>query len=240
MEYQLDDIMRKVRALVNLRDHQNTSPEETANAAAKLQSLLTRYNLDMAQIEQETGTKEAYIEESVEFSGRENWRKLLMLVIAECNWSDTMLRSDKKSVYIIGNAANVEITKYLYIYLSRAIARLARNEWDALSVDRQQRISKHTYLNSFCIGAQRRVCDRLRAQFAADTHTVEQSRALVVVKNADLQDAIKQMHPSFTTKTTRTTKKGYLAAYAHGQTAGNNIALNRPLTSATRAQIASK
>jgi hypothetical protein len=91
---ELDAIIRKAKALINLKDHPNTSPEEAAAAASRLQALMTRYNLDVAAVSAPDASEyeaQDYDLNSVK-AGNVGWRRVLMAELCATNFCRTISR----------------------------------------------------------------------------------------------------------------------------------------------------
>jgi len=290
----IDAIMRKARALINVAEHPNTSPEEAAAAAGRLQALMTRYNLDLAALEVEGAAGEGpagYIAEEYDLNavraGNTAWRMRLMAYICQYNFCRivTSKRSALNSkdldehwlrmaeageleeglppkrkrggaskrgiptVTIVGQTHNVELVKYLYEYLARDLARIARERHEiaernavlirriggkALTVPEWRR-----WLNSFGLGAADIIGHRLKEQYAADVAATEPAHApggatvtgmeLVVIKGAELSEAMTRLVGEVPTAKMDAPDSPDERAYKAGVQAGAGMNLNRPL-----------
>ncbi len=117
-------IVEKIRKLLKLAADPS-NPHEAALAAERAQELLFRHHLDMADVAEVDATG---VVEADRPLITEPWRKALAALIARYNFC--RLLEWTGGMKFIGSPADVETVLYLYVYLSRTIARLARDAWD--------------------------------------------------------------------------------------------------------------
>ena len=84
-----------------------------------------------------------------------------------------------------------------------------------------------TWKDAFFMGAIRSIDARLRAQHQTFTESYEASRALVVVKEAELQKAVSTFFPQLGTSRPKHVRSSN--GYSEGVRAGREVALNRAL-----------
>ena len=117
----LEAIMKKIAALKKF-SVANTTKEEAANAAAKLQELLMKYNLELSDIQDETYS--SGIDSDIIKSGKENWQQHLMNALAGNNFCDMVITAEGMALF--GLSYNREIVTHMYFSLINQLALLAK------------------------------------------------------------------------------------------------------------------
>jgi hypothetical protein len=220
----ISHILDKIKKLLALSASSN--PNEAARAAAKAQALLAQYNLELSQVEAHSGETSDYCQQDVAVGGVSRWRKTLMLVVARPNFCDVVSYKGTERVSLIGEPHNLEVVKYLYGYLVRQLEPMAATAY------RQSGSSMHsrTWKDSFFHGAIASIDQRLKEQAQVFADTSEQSRALVVVKDAELRAAMKRYHPNVTPGQRKRLRSQ--DGYQQGREAGRRLALHKAIPSA--------
>jgi len=235
---------RRLKALMALRDHPGT-PEEAASAAAKVQELLAKYNLEVAQVEQ-FGSTDDYTETPVDlgvpFGVPTAWRRQLLAEIAGCNFCQTVgikyaasamhqpaTKQPPQISMLVGQPHNIEVVKYLFTYLTGAISSLGEASW--LGNRYRVRMPKMQYMDSFYKGAVLTVARRLRSQQSVTSSADRNMQALMVVKDQALATAVKKFHPKLVAGPI--TNATSADAFNAGVQAGNRIQINKGLSGAT-------
>ena len=121
--------LQKVRALTD-----SSVPGEAAAAAAKLQEILLKYNLEMEDIEEDSPVPDdKYVKEELELgvtSGNMiNWRRILLSGIARSLMCAAFGYQGTRQMVIVGQRHNIEMSRHFYDYLSSEIDRLADATW---------------------------------------------------------------------------------------------------------------
>ena len=220
----ISHILDKIKKLLALSTSSN--PNEAASAAAKAQVLLAQYNLELSQVETHSGETSDYCQQDIVVGGVSRWRKTLMLVLARPNFCAVVSYKGMERISIVGEPHNIEVVKYLYEYLVQQLEPMAETAY------RQSGSSMHvrTWIDSFFYGAIASIDQRLKEQAQTFAAVSEQSRALVVVKDAELHAAMKRYHPNVTPgqKKHLRSQDGYL----QGREAGRRLALHEAIPSA--------
>lgn len=165
-------ILDKIKKLIALRDNPGT-PEEAANAAARINDLLLRYNLSMAEVDSHNPLKdqsriEVHTFDLEAYQGRHDagFGAKLLGVIARFNFCQVVLRPQRRHEYdqgladLLGKPHNVEVCIYMLDYCKTHIVRMEKEHWG-----RYQGIEKrNTYRRGFYQGAVVAIAERLHAQ----------------------------------------------------------------------------
>ena len=231
----LSKIAEKVRKLDALAKGTN-HPEEAASAAAKAQALILEYNLTRAQLEAAGEAETEKYGKTTYTKAYSTWRKQLITCVCKTNFCRAILSRDaagKETMEVIGQASNIEMVLFLHEYIIREVTRMARESHRQDS----RGVPQGKFFNDFCTGAVHVIVKRLTEQFAAQQaakdHVGDQTRALVLVKDADLAKAVGQYFPFLTNKTWRQTSVN-MGAYDRGRAAGQSLPLNRPISDSSK------
>jgi hypothetical protein len=217
----LQNILDKAQKLQALAERAGT-PEEAANAAAKLQDLMLRYNISEADVQGHV-TDEGMDSQEYSFEEKRNYRSFastLFYGIARVNLCHAVYLPYKGTSKIIGKKHNILIVQYLYAYLSREIKRLADNA--AKQVDGSHRAR---YRRTFCIGAMSEVLKRLKEQKATVQAESENSRAVIVTEDQLAERAYRKEFPRTSRGNGPSVSSSF--GYAEGRAAGAGISLNQ-------------
>lgn len=233
----MDNVIDKVKKLLAMAER--GTEHEAAIAAAKAQSLLMQYNIDLSHLN--VGDSEAAVEVREwlleAMSRRQIWKGNLANAIAETNFCRMWwLGAD---IQLVGKEHNVQIARHLYSYLVEAIERTTQ---EALTAARQQQgtsnlINTRTWANSFRLGCAHRLCSRLREQkqrFKTEGLPEAKVSGLMCIETYQREsEAIAQwmvnhnIHFGGKIKSqARTCYSGYEA----GKAAGDSINLNRQMS----------
>jgi hypothetical protein len=176
-----DKILDRIQKLLALATSDNVN--ESAAAAAKAQELMTKYQIDQADLEAATpGAQGESIDNDELFreKSRIHWKTSLAAGIAEANGCKVYtqgvrtLGSDKKVAdvtRIVGTKTAVSTVRYMYAYLVREVDRLASANRDG---------HDRTWLNSFRMGAVAVISTRL-IQASKQVKQVASTNALAII-----------------------------------------------------------
>lgn len=224
----------------------STSPNlnEAAAAMEMAQKLMTKYNIELYQVEQHTGKRnEEIVSNNFDLGvGRGSpvkWRQDLIFAIARHNFCRGLAYTGRQShgrMTIVGEPHNIEIVKFFYNYLSTTVDRLADEGYDqseAKTVYPKMRALGHTnawywssrsWKNAFRVKAIEVLDARLWSlRRTLDTTTT----ALVVTKEQQVKDKLKELFPN-TVKAEKSTIYNIEGANS-GVDAAKKIALNVPV-----------
>lgn len=222
----LDRIKAMLEKLQALASHKATGKEEAANAMAKMQAILLKYNLDMSDVELK---KDDIVDQEFTFSGsscERMWRNMLHQEIAVYNFCRSIAERGKNLVNVVGKKHNIEAVNYMYEYISKTIWRLAKEAAEAKSMGLSGR---YTFLNSFAAGASIAVSKRLKAEREAAVK-VSDCRALVVQQDALVVRKYEQLYPN--THTAKSSAGVNADGFMKGKAAGEKMALNKGISKA--------
>lgn len=203
-------LIDKIRKLLALTGSPNKAEAELA--AQRAHELLTKYNLDIADLqEKEIGELEA-------LSGRniKEWRRALAINIASlyyCRSLRTNYGSGYYKISFAGQLHNVIIAKSIFEYLEKTVLREARNSI--------RKNAKFKYRENFKLGMALEISRRLQELKAAKIKPEE--KALVVTENKLVEKYLADKGFSTSNFAPDINKKN---AFYQGIIAGSKVSLN--------------
>jgi hypothetical protein len=223
-----EGVFKKIADALAL-SHRPGTPEEGAAAAAMVQKLLTKYNLELDEVERRQGKQKGiggYTETGRKrFVGSKEsrkWTSNLLNAIADNLFCDIVFWGpaggrENDSYTIIGKRHNIDVVEHLFAYLVREIDRMAKESWSAHGKYTQGNHYPH-YTRHFCLGAVMAVEQKLWEMRRSQE---DQTKALVVRVDEELDMYIKIVHGelnwqrrSETRYVTEAQRRGYQAGRA--------------------------
>jgi len=160
----LDKIKGKLEKLIRLQEGATkiNSLEEAANAAEKIQNLLFKYNLSMADINAKEGN-ELNVENTVidlEELGRVKtsgaWMETLVNVLANNNLCKAIFANPR--IILFGEEENIKVVSLLSIQLIHRIKDMAKASWrDYSGIEK-----RNSYIRGYTMGAVSGIAVKLR------------------------------------------------------------------------------
>jgi acetylornithine deacetylase/succinyl-diaminopimelate desuccinylase-like protein len=237
----MDPILSRIKKLLNLTEARGATPDEAANAAAKVQDLLFQHNLSMASVAAHSIDKptDGITETAHKVQGAKNsmrWRQVLYGSIARHNFCKILLMGSDR-IAIFGKPSNTEVVQYMGEYIGNEIHKMARKAM----LDEQKRTGQTVswpYYTAFAQGAVSTISQRLADQQKKNETVSAACTALVVQSRGAVEAFITAAYPR--RGTARPLRAASRAdAYQHGQREGHNIPLSKGLTSnSMKARIA--
>ena len=166
-----DEAIRKAKKLLRLG--QSDNPHEAALAMARAQSVLARFEIELADVEGQH--ESSYTEEGVSLGKRNivHWRRLLLSGLSRIN-GVYVFRSGTELI-LCGESQDIERTRMLFQACADEVERLCRQFG---------RGRGRSFANSFKMGAASMICDEARAEMKrmqAEMQSKVSSTALVVL-----------------------------------------------------------
>jgi hypothetical protein len=165
------------------------SEAEAAAFASKVQELLEKHHLEMAdvdvEIEDDGVTTETVLPDDFGLPRRRiRWFEILAAIVARSHFCETAIwRGTGRSVFtLIGRAVDREIAKFMIVYLSRAGRSLCEFELQRMRL-RGRRIKGRAWRHSFLDAFAAAIALRYHAQMAA-TRSLYSGDALMVIDRA--------------------------------------------------------
>lgn len=187
-----ENVLELLRKLLAFEEGANKigSLNEAEVAAAKIQEILLKYNLDREKI---TGEKSKYVMVVLKVSDYSyrtegKWIRMLLSGIAIYNLCEVVIRSygsSEDSEYcLIGTEDNTEIVVYLFNQLRTRISDLSKEAWKRYYGPEK----KNTYLRGFLMGAAIGIRNKLQEEWEKAQKENQSTTALIKSNAAELTD----------------------------------------------------
>lgn len=199
--------------LMNKTTDRGATEAEATAAAEKVQELLIKYNLSMAEVRNVNGPKSAV--GGMRFNiGSYNWKRSLVTSVARTNLCEILW--SQGHVILVGKEVNVRAVQQLSTFLIDQVERLAHRAVWAYRIEHgmdDSKAWKYSYMQGMADRVGRRL-DETMAQQKEETATM----ALVVVTDTENREYIERVFPERTKAAVpvTTSQKGYRAGYKDG------------------------
>ncbi len=164
---------------------------EAQAAAEMLAKLLTKHNLEVADLERQTGTVAAVGEERFDRLGQDvpEWKLSLAQVLAKHFYCYAIVNysSRREGALFIGRPENVDALKAMYTWLLRHIYSISCEEHKA-----HPHIDGRRWHRPFCEGVVDRLETRLQAMREREHEVAPEAMALVVNRDAEIGDYMEE------------------------------------------------
>jgi len=213
-----EEAIEKARKLMALGSSDNE--HEAAMAMQRAQELLSRFEIEMASLGEDTTAGEPYKEHGIPASKRNmvHWKRIAMGGIAKANGCDIYLHDNK--IVLCGKHSDIEKCRMIYFACIGEIERLGR----LLCVGRGK-----SYANSFKMGAAMAVLksasDAAKAAKDAMRGTVTET-ALMVIDNRHVEARATMYRKHGWKENSGGSRYGGRAGgdgYTAGRSAGSNV-----------------
>lgn len=229
-----DELLDKLNKLKNLADGAaalgESGKEEAANAAAKFQALLLKYNLDEASVLEHGIKRKAQMLEST-IETEEEWVCRLIIGVAKHCMCQNLYDRRRKLYMILGEKVNVAVCEYMIEQLYNRILSAFELSW--FKDKKTMRVQEHIYKEGFLYGCVDAIVERLYREEAKAVEADKTMALMVVNKMALATRFMMDKYPNVRTvgyasgldSNSATTA----AAYLKGQAAGKNMEINKGL-----------
>lgn len=213
-------IIDKIRKLLAVTEARGATPDEAANAAAKVQDLLFTYNLSLGDIKDESEDEiKLSVHEVVGPHISRTGRHVLMHILTKHNFCEAIADTKYHQHILIGKSHNVEVCVYMYQSIGAAIQRMAR-----LAAKENGGDHYVAYFHAFWSGACHTIDERLEAQ-QAHNRASSVGNALVVQSAGELEAAKQRLLGEGATKPCAHRTKDR-AGFMDGREAGKRVPLS--------------
>lgn len=235
----IEKVMEKVRRMLAIAARENTNPHEAAVAATKAQELMFQYHLKSEDIIHDGGARpKAEIDFALFYYAsfnktHETWREALLKAVGDNNFAQVILTGpkDMRSCVIVAREVDIEYFKYLYVYLSETIERLAISTRQAEGLH----IPKVKWDDAFCAGAVHSIRITMEEQRRADMNR-DGGMALVLRSDKDVEEKFNELYPKQIMPRSR--KRNINShALAAGLREGAKVAINKVINSKKTQEI---
>jgi len=221
-----DAILNKLAYIKTLKEQAST-PGEAEAAAAAMTRMLTKYGLDMMELDMRLGTMPKasdFLYEKVDLESSAMWKRTLIYHIAKHNFSRVIYIPGKKTVDFVGTQQNLQVVQAMYAWLVLEVNALAEIGWQQFTDKYYYSVKswKNAYRTGLVSGLGRAMKDaRAEVLLASDSGS-----ALVVVNEKALDEAVLLNVGKTRTSSLRVSNGD---AYSRGYDVGRsyNISTNR-------------
>lgn len=166
--------IEKIRKLLSLATSSNEN--EATNAAAQAQKLISKFQIEQAEIDSETKVKQELISCTIETGSKSNilWKERLATILSQvnnCDFYTQKRESTEKSktnpdkvassytvYFVVGSKSNVELVQILFELISNQVEYFAK---EFVPSEKSRTVGK-AEKNSFKLGIVTRIGQRLR------------------------------------------------------------------------------
>ena len=227
-----ETILAKIQKLMRLQESAQAigSIAEAANAAERVQDLLLKYNLSMAEVEGFEEDESKVIHEIVNasdlnFNHREGkWLTALAGGLSRynmCRSINTVSGNKLVKITFIGEPQNLEVVRYLFEILVPRARQLVRQEFNRYNGLEKLGTFRRGYLMGFAMG----VSTQLREAQERQERESAQVTALVRVKSEAVEKKTEELFPYL--RSARSSRTSSLDGSMRGYTAGKSTLLNK-------------
>ena len=246
----IDQAIDKIRKLLALATSDN--PHEAAQAAARAQEILDRYEINRAMLAIDAGDVE--LDEPIEnFATKDapldaakavaTWKGCLSRVLAEVNQCRvyTSRNDNGRTIEIVGRAGNVQKVRYLYAYLVHEIERLCAR--DGRGCGRTWRNNyRHGVIDTVAKAlraARAHAADELRREVGANARALMRVDQALARIDAHSRALDRWCSSNLNLRAASHSARSNKSAHQRGQEAGHEIKINgaRGALEAGRRQI---
>lgn len=231
-----DKILEKIRKLLNLQKgaQEIGSIEEAANASARIQELLLKYNLELGDI---PGSKEKtniiiheiFVNDLTGFSKSEgDWMVTMFTIVAKHNFCKNIhMKGNPKHLYleIIGEKHNCETVEYMGAQLINITKKLRvkalKEAEDTFGPISNKKSFYRSYGKSFAAA----IAVKLREQDKANAAKYSGTNALVIRNNEAIAKVVEENYGELASSRRRTLKNKIGATLGYRD--GTNTSINK-------------
>jgi hypothetical protein len=240
---QRTELLDTIRQLQELRDR-TTHEGEAMAAAAQIQRLLLKHNLSEADVEVHLRSDEDPLgQEEEDIIGKSGkhvkmmpaWISQLMSVVARATLTSSTYLSGRWSHgargTFYGRLSNVQVARYLFQYLIRAIRDVERQARDEI-LERWDELPGRAYWSSFKRGVVARISIRLREERQEMEQGSSDCRDVLVARATEAKAYRDECCPHLKTISRGRNVSDY-RGWKEGSEAGKRIQLSRGITGTT-------
>lgn len=210
----MDKMIEQIRKLLALAGN-NPCEKEAISAALKAQALMAKYNIDLAQVEDEQSDKEEIVKEyCVKGTGVSTWKNVLASIISKNFRVKFYLCGD--NIVFYGYKTDVNIAKEVYNFLAKQGSKFATRLYNKV---RMSGGYTKGVMNSYLMGFVQGVSDVLERQCVA----------LMIVTPQEVQDSFDEMVSGWKTVQNRIRYNECSNHYESGRSDGRSVANSRAI-----------
>lgn len=223
------EIIEKLRKLITLRDHPNTSEQEVINAAQAITKLLYKYNMEESDISMEEKILNPILCEEIEYKTTlcgGKWYSSLVAVITNNNLCKCLIisipnsksgRLTRDKFQIVGRKNNIEMVKYMIDSYSNKFYHIGKYKYKN---EYKGELTENKFLRSFLEGC----AAGLQYKYQQLKKDYEGINALVVATQNEIMEFLSNKNIR---KGRQSKEKMDYNAYQSGYNTGKDAELNK-------------
>ena len=220
----LSDIIEKIQKIIQIAERSD-KPGEVAAAQARVQELITKYQIEEAQISSHVGTGGIV---SVRVETPKPYRvdkSVLLNVIAKHNYCKVLRGEDYCLVF--GYSSDIDLVIALYHALVTHMVVEMRTKLDKFSIDSEERTHSKAWAKSFFSGYCVSIGERIKASKAKVVDELESTGTSVALVMRDKEHAIEDFWQKQERKPAAARKLTTVSGYYHGIDSGKTADLQQ-------------
>lgn len=223
------DILEKLKKLITIRDHPNTSEQEVYNAAQAITRLLYKYNLEESDVSFEEKLTNPITCEEINYNCKlcgGKWYSSLVAVITNNNLCKCLIisipndksgRLKRDKFQLVGRKNNIEMVKYMIDSYVNQFYKIGKYKYKHFY---NGDLTENKFLRSFLEGC----AVGLNYKYQQLKNDYKESAALIVVNDNEISEYLKDRNIR---KGRSSKEKIDYDAYQSGYETGKNTEVNK-------------
>jgi len=208
-----DKALQLLEKLLNVTEDRGATPNEAAIAASKAQKIMSKYNLEIADLDGEKD--DTVYTGGLEYNGG-LWEYGLASIVARNFCVKVFAAPDQNRIVFYGFKAHLDVAMKLFFWLRKTGERCCAEKLKELRKNKQ---STKGEKNAFYIGYLKGLAEVLDKQCVA----------LALTTPEKVKEAEKEVNKFTNAKTRKARVNGSMETYEDGRTAGRQAATSRAL-----------
>ena len=212
----MDKVIDQIRKLLALAGN-NPCEQEAISAALKAQAMMAKYNIDIADVEDEAPKAEEMAESFCVYADGHtmtNWKLHLAGILAKNFRVKTYIKGN--AVAFFGHKTDTQIAAEVFRYLTKAGNKLAVKAYNEA---KKEGLNTRGVMNSYLLGFIKGVADVLEKQCVA----------LMIVTPQDVEDAYAEKSKGWGHKRASMNGSEHSRYYGQGRSDGQSVANSRAI-----------
>ena len=230
-------IIDRIQKLLNLQKGAESigSLEEAQNAAAKVQALLMKHNLEIADIESHSGKKKSSIEKDslrdiITKKNESDWIIKLYSTVAHYNFGQVVTTTThdikgnrRQYVNLVGTRENIDAIKFLCEQLEYKIRNLENDSWKVNGSFSKRNSYRRAYFDGAVSGLNEKLYKQQQYEMSANNSCT----AIVLDHRKRIKEELPNLFESLRYNNKPEKIKSDLIARSNGYNDGKNININK-------------
>ena len=226
------DILDKLKKLITIRDHPNTTEEEVFNAAQAITRLLYKYNLEESDVSLEEKILNPIICKEIEYKTKlcgGKWYSSLVAVITNNNLCKCLIisvpnnksgRLTRDKFQLVGRKNNLEIVEYMIDSYANQFYNIGKRYYKLYKGE----LTENKFLRSFLEGC----AAGLNHKYNELKQQCVESKALIINNDNDIAEFLKNRNiRKGRSSKEKINQDAYLSGYETGKSTEINKGINK-------------